>query len=76
MIRVENFNNNRKEFILSPAVYAASALSAQLPVQDLVGGRQVADGEEYVLGQALLEALIVAQGEQEQVRVADLVGMT
>ena len=60
----------------APAAYAASVLSAQLRVQDLVGGRQVADGEEDVLGQALLEALRVAQGEQEQVRVADLVGMT
>ena len=60
----------------APAAYAASVLSAQLRVQDLVGGRQVADGEEDILGQALLEALRVAQGEQEQLRVADLVGMT
>ena len=60
----------------APAAYAASVLSAQLRVQDLVGGRQVVDGEEDVLGPEVLGALSVAQGEQEQLRVADLVGMT
>ena len=60
----------------APAAYAASVLSAQLRVQDLVGGRQVVDGEEDVLGPEALGALSVAQGEQEQLRVADLAGMT
>ena len=41
-----------------------------------MGGRQVVDGEEDVLGPEVLGALSVAQGEQEQLRVADLVGMT
>jgi hypothetical protein len=47
-------------------------------VQDLVGGRQAADDDEEqgVLRPQLLAALSVAQGEQEQVREADLVGMT
>ena len=60
----------------APAAYAASVLSAQLRVQDLVGGRQVVDGEEGALGQELLGALSTAQGEQERLRQADLVGMT
>ena len=58
------------------AAYAASVLSAQLRVQDLVGGRQVVDGEEGALGRDLLGALSAAQGEQERLRQADLVGMT
>ena len=47
-------------------------------VQDLVGGRQAADEgeEEGALQPQLLAALSAAQGEQEQVREADLVGMT
>ena len=60
------------------AAHAASVLQAQLRVQDLVGGRQAADGEEQdgVLQPQLLAALSLAQGEQDQVREADLVGMT
>ena len=44
----------------------------------MYGGRQAADEgeEEGVLQPQLLAALSVAQGEQEQVREADLVGMT
>ena len=62
----------------APAAHAASVLSAQLRVQDLVGGRQAADNEEEqgALRPQLLAALSVAQGEQEQVREADLVGMS
>ena len=62
----------------APAAYASSVLSAQLRVQDLIGGRQAAaEGEEEgILQPQLLAALSVAQGEQEQVREADLVGMT
>ena len=62
----------------APAAYAASVLSAQTKIQDLVGGRQAAaEGEEEgVLQPQLLAALSVAQGEQEQVREADLVGMS
>ena len=61
----------------APAAHAASVLSAQMRVQDLVGGRQAAaegEEEEGVLQPQLLAALSAAQGEQ--VREADLVGMT
>ena len=60
----------------APAAHAASVLSAQLRVQDLVGGRRAEEGEEGVLQPQLLVALSKAEGEQEQVREADLVGMT
>ena len=61
-----------------PAAHAASVLSAQLRVQDLVGGRYAADEDEEgaggVLSPQLLAALSEAQGEREQVQEADLVG--
>ena len=47
-----------------PAAHAASVLSAQLRVQDLVGGRRAEEGEEGVLQPQLLVALGKAEGEQ------------
>ena len=60
----------------APAAHAASILSAQLRVQDLVGGRQAAEADDEgaggVLSPQLLAALSEAQGEGEHVRVQTL----